>query len=78
MLNEKIKRLEMEKKKLVEERTGIEDRSTDDLERVTAEAVARHLAGRLLPRPVQTRASARSFWKPWWRMSLSRDRPGAA
>ena len=44
MLNEKIKRLEMEKKKLVEERTGIEDRSTDDLERVTAEAVARHLA----------------------------------
>jgi hypothetical protein len=53
MLNEKIKRLEEEKKKLVEERTGIEDRSTDDLERVTAEAVARHLVGRLLPRPVQ-------------------------
>jgi hypothetical protein len=44
-LNEKIERLEEEKKALAEERAEIEGRSAEDLGGMTAEAVAGHLAG---------------------------------
>lgn len=43
-LNEKIERLEEEKKRLTKERAGIEVRADQNLEGVTAEAVAHHLA----------------------------------
>jgi hypothetical protein len=43
-LNEKIERLEEEKGALAEERAGIERRGDENLDGVTAEAVARHLA----------------------------------